>query len=57
MPSEHLHAASGDPAAHGAAADRVWDEPLSARAFVGSGRTPSRDEVRDIVADAVTGSG
>jgi hypothetical protein len=36
-----------------AMANRVWDEPLFSRAFQGSGRTLSKDEVRDAVADAV----
>lgn len=36
-----------------AMANRVWDEPLFSRTFEGAGRTPSRAEVRDVVADAV----
>lgn len=36
-----------------AMANRVWDEPLFSRTFEGSGRTPSKDDVRDAVADAV----
>ncbi|WP_413758077.1 CopG family transcriptional regulator [Streptomyces sp. MMBL 11-3] len=36
-----------------AMANRVWDEPLFSRTFEGSGRTASRTEVRDAVADAV----
>jgi hypothetical protein len=43
-----------------AMANRVWDEPLFSRTFEGAGRTPSKAEVRDAVADAVrreTGSG
>lgn len=36
-----------------ALANRVWDEPLFSRTFEGPGRTPSRAEVRDTVADAV----
>lgn len=36
-----------------AMANRVWDEPLFSRTFEGQGRTPSRAEVRDVVADAV----
>ena len=36
-----------------AMANRVWDEPLFSRTFEGTGRTPSRSEVRDTVADAV----
>lgn len=34
-------------------ANRVWAEPLFSRTFDGSGRTPSKAEVRDAVADAV----
>jgi len=34
-------------------ANRAWDEPLFSRTFEGAGRTPSKDEVRDAVADAV----
>ncbi len=43
-----------------AMANRVWDEPLFSRTFAGPGRTLTKDEVRDVVADAaqrVTGSG
>lgn len=43
-----------------AMANRVWDEPLFSRTFEGAGRTPSKYEVRDAVADAVcreTGTG
>lgn len=36
-----------------AMANRVWDEPLFSRTFEGAGRTPSKREVRDTVADAV----
>ncbi|PAZ14230.1 hypothetical protein CLM62_21440 [Streptomyces sp. SA15] len=36
-----------------AMANRVWDEPLFSRTFEGSGRTPSKAEVGDAVADAV----
>lgn len=36
-----------------AMANRVWDEPLFSRTFEGVGRTPSKAEVRDTVADAV----
>jgi hypothetical protein len=36
-----------------AMANRVWDEPLFSRTFQGPGRTPARDQVRDIVAEAV----
>lgn len=36
-----------------AMANRVWDEPLFSRTFEGTGRTPSKSEVRDTVADAV----
>ncbi|EFL40237.1 hypothetical protein SSRG_03041 [Streptomyces griseoflavus Tu4000] len=36
-----------------AMANRVWDEPLFSRTFEGTGRTPSKPEVRDVVADAV----
>jgi hypothetical protein len=36
-----------------AMANRVWDEPLFSRTFEGPGRTPSKSEVRDAVADAV----
>ncbi|MFF2021702.1 CopG family transcriptional regulator [Streptomyces sp. NPDC058171] len=35
-----------------AMANRVWDEPLFSRTFEGAGRTPSKAEVRDTVADA-----
>ncbi|MBB4783939.1 hypothetical protein BJY27_004900 [Streptomyces rapamycinicus] len=43
-----------------AMANRVWDEPLFSRTFAGPGRTLTKDEVRDVVADAAqreTGSG
>ena len=36
-----------------AMANRVWDEPLFSRTFRGAGRTPSKHDVRDAVADAV----
>ncbi|GAA1935113.1 hypothetical protein GCM10009837_71200 [Streptomyces durmitorensis] len=36
-------------------ANRDWDEPLFSRTFEGAGRTPSKAEVRDTVADAVRG--
>jgi hypothetical protein len=36
-----------------AMANRVWDEPLFSRTFEGPGRTQSKAEVRDTVADAV----
>jgi hypothetical protein len=36
-----------------AMANRVWDEPLFSRTFEGAGRTTSKAEVRDTVADAV----
>ncbi|MFD5446812.1 ribbon-helix-helix domain-containing protein [Streptomyces sp. NPDC003470] len=36
-----------------AMANRVWDEPLFSRTFEGPGRTSSKAEVRDAVADAV----
>lgn len=36
-----------------AMANRVRDEPLFSRTFEGPGRTPSRTEVHDTVADAV----
>ncbi|MGW0606209.1 ribbon-helix-helix domain-containing protein [Streptomyces sp. NPDC002644] len=36
-----------------AMANRVWEEPLFSRTYEGKGRTPSRAEVRDAVADAV----
>jgi hypothetical protein len=36
-----------------AMANRVWDEPLFSRTFEGTGRTPSKSEVRDTVAPAV----
>ncbi|WP_377268524.1 CopG family transcriptional regulator [Peterkaempfera sp. SMS 1(5)a] len=35
-----------------AMASRVWDEPLFSRTFDGSGRTPSKEDVRDAVANA-----
>lgn len=37
-----------------AMANRVWDEPLFSRTYEGPGRTLSRGEVREAVADAVT---
>lgn len=43
-----------------AMANRVRDEPLFSRTFEGTGRTPAKSDVRDVVADAVgreTGSG
>lgn len=36
-----------------AMANRVWDEPLFSRTFEGPGETPSKQDVRDAVADAV----
>lgn len=36
-----------------AMANRIWGEPLFSRTFEGSGRTPSKADVRDAVADAV----
>lgn len=36
-----------------AMANRVWDEPLFSRTFEGPGRTLSKSEVRDAVAEAV----
>ncbi|WP_333768911.1 CopG family transcriptional regulator [Streptomyces sp. IBSBF 2435] len=36
-----------------AMANRVWDEPLFSRTFEGQGRTASREDVRNAVADAV----
>lgn len=38
-----------------AVANRAWDEPLFSRTFDGSGRTSSKAELRDTVADAVHG--
>lgn len=35
-----------------AMANRVWDEPLFSRTFHGPGRTVSREDVRNTVADA-----
>jgi hypothetical protein len=35
-----------------AMANRVWDEPLFSRTFEGPGRTPTKEEVRNTVADA-----
>lgn len=35
-----------------AMANRVWDEPLFSRTFEGSGRTPTKRDVRDAVADS-----
>jgi ribbon-helix-helix CopG family protein len=40
-----------------AMANRVWDEPLFSRTFEGSGRTPSKEDVRNTVADAVRREG
>ncbi|MDX3236548.1 ribbon-helix-helix domain-containing protein [Streptomyces sp. ME03-5709C] len=40
-----------------AIANRVWDEPLFSRTFEGRGRTPSTEDVRDAVADAVRREG
>jgi hypothetical protein len=40
-----------------AMANRVWDEPFFSRTFHGPGRTPSRQDVRNAVADAVVGEG
>lgn len=40
-----------------ALAHRVWDEPLFSRTFEGPGRTPTKDDVRDAVADAVQSQG
>lgn len=40
-----------------AMASRVWDEPLFSRTFEGSGRTPSKEDVRDTVADAALRDG
>ncbi|MER5707729.1 CopG family transcriptional regulator [Streptomyces sp. NPDC042898] len=36
-----------------AMANRVWDEPLFSRTFEGRGRTPTKADVREAVADAV----
>jgi len=36
-----------------AMANRIWDEPLFSRTFEGSGRTPTKEDVRNTVADAV----
>jgi hypothetical protein len=36
-----------------AMANRVWDEPLFSRTFEGSGRTQTKEDVRNAVADAV----
>ncbi|MEU9400406.1 CopG family transcriptional regulator [Streptomyces sp. SID4985] len=36
-----------------AMANRVWDEPLFSRTFEGAGRTLSKAEVRETVAEAV----
>ena len=36
-----------------AMANRVWDEPLFSRTFEGSGRTPTKEDVRNAVADSV----
>ncbi|MGH3311497.1 MAG: CopG family transcriptional regulator [Streptomyces sp.] len=38
-----------------AMANRAWDEPLFSRTFEGPGRTLTKGEVRDVVADAVRG--
>jgi hypothetical protein len=35
-----------------AMANRVWDEPLFSRTFEGPGRTPTKEGVRNTVADA-----
>ncbi|WP_367126563.1 CopG family transcriptional regulator [Streptomyces phytohabitans] len=35
-----------------AMANQVWDEPLFSRTYEGRGRTSSKDELRDVVADA-----
>lgn len=35
-----------------AMANRAWDEPLFSRTFEGSGRTPTKADVRNAVADA-----
>jgi hypothetical protein len=40
-----------------AMANRVWDEPLFSRTFEGSGHTPSKEDVRNTVADAVLREG
>ncbi len=40
-----------------AMANRVWDEPLFSRTFEGPGRTLSKDDVQDAVADAVKRGG
>jgi hypothetical protein len=36
-----------------AMANRIWDEPLFSRTYEGSGRTPTKEDVRNAVADAV----
>ncbi|MGC5343983.1 CopG family transcriptional regulator [Streptomyces sp. DT24] len=36
-----------------AMANRVWHEPLFSRVFEGPGNTPSREDTRNAVADAV----
>lgn len=36
-----------------AMAHRCWSEPFFSRTFAGSGRTPTKQDVRDAVADAV----
>lgn len=36
-----------------AMANRVWDEPLFSRTFEGAGRTQTKEDVRNAVADAV----
>ncbi len=38
-----------------AMANRVWDEPLFSRTFEGPGRTPSKEDVRNAVADSARG--
>ncbi|MFJ4414266.1 CopG family transcriptional regulator [Streptomyces sp. NPDC088925] len=35
-----------------AMANRTWDEPFFSRTFEGTGRTLSKDQVRDAVADS-----
>ncbi len=36
-----------------ATANPVWTEPLFSRPFEGSGRTPSRSQIQDTVADTI----
>jgi hypothetical protein len=36
-----------------AMANRIWDEPLFSRTYECSGRTPTKEDVRNAVADAV----